>query len=113
MLAVFAEFETSLRRERQTEGIRAAKARGVYKGSKPGIDPAEVRRLREAEGLGPAAIARRLGIGRASVYRLLGGRATPPRRPARGRRRRGSAQARPGWRTSSRSRPRSAASRPW
>ena len=72
MLGVFAEFETGLRRERQLEGIRAAKARGVYKGRKPSIDPAEVRRLREAEGLGPAAIARRLGIGRASVYRVLG-----------------------------------------
>ena len=37
-------------------------------------DPvALVRRLREEEKLGPAAIARRLKIGRASVYRLLGG----------------------------------------
>ena len=72
MLGVFAEFETNLRRERQLEGIRAAKAKGVYKGRKPSIDPAEVRRLREAEGLGPSAIARRLGIGRASVYRVLG-----------------------------------------
>ena len=74
MLGVFAEFETNLRRERQLEGIRAAKAKGVYKGRKPSIDPAEVRRLREAEGLGPSAIARRLGIGRASVYRVLGAR---------------------------------------
>ena len=72
MLGVFAEFETNLRRERQLEGIRAAKARGVYKGRKPSIDPAEVRRLREVEKLGPAAIARKLGIGRASVYRVLG-----------------------------------------
>ena len=82
MLAVFAEFETNLRRERQLEGIRAAKARGVYKGRKPSIDPAEVRRLREAEGLGPSAIARRLGIGRTSVYRVLGigsGAAPAPR----------------------------------
>jgi hypothetical protein len=31
-------------------------------------------RLRSEEKLGPAAIARRLGIGRASVYRLLGKR---------------------------------------
>ena len=74
MLGVFAEFETNLRRERQMEGIRAAKAKGVYKGRRPSIDPAEVRRLREVEGLGPSAIARRLGIGRASVYRLLGGK---------------------------------------
>ena len=72
MLGVFAEFETNLRRERQLEGIKAAKAKGVYKGRKPSIDVAEVRRLREAEGLGPSAIARRLGIGRASVYRVLG-----------------------------------------
>ena len=72
MLGVFAEFETNLRRERQLEGISAAKARGVYKGRKPSIDAGEVLRLRHDEKLGPAAIARRLGIGRASVYRLLG-----------------------------------------
>ena len=72
MLGVFAEFETNLRRERQLEGIKAAKARGVYKGRKPTIDPVELRRLRDEEKLGPAAIARRLGIGRASVYRVLG-----------------------------------------
>ncbi len=72
MLGVFAEFETNLRRERQLEGITAAKARGVYKGRKPSIGAGEVRRLLDDEKLGPAAIARRLGIGRASVYRLLG-----------------------------------------
>ena len=76
MLGVFAEFETNLRRERQLEGINAAKARGVYKGRKPSIDAVEVMRLRCEEKLGPAAIARRLGIGRASVYRVLGKPAT-------------------------------------
>jgi DNA invertase Pin-like site-specific DNA recombinase len=76
MLGVFAEFETNLRRERQLEGISAAKARGVYQGRKPSIDAVELRRLRCEEKLGPAAIARRLGIGRASVYRLLGKTAT-------------------------------------
>jgi DNA invertase Pin-like site-specific DNA recombinase len=70
MLGVFAEFETNLRRERQLEGIGAAKARGVYKGRKPSISAAEVRRLAQ-EGLGPTAIAKRLSIGRASVYRVL------------------------------------------
>jgi DNA invertase Pin-like site-specific DNA recombinase len=74
MLGVFAEFETNLRKERQAEGIAAAKARGVYKGRKPKIDPAMVHELRYREKLGPAAIARRLGIGRASVYRVLGKR---------------------------------------
>jgi DNA invertase Pin-like site-specific DNA recombinase len=72
MLGVFAEFETNLRRERQLEGIKAAKAKGVYKGRKPSIDVAEVRRLREQEQLGATAIARQLRIGRASVYRVLG-----------------------------------------
>lgn len=71
MLGVFAEFETNLRRERQLEGIAAAKARGVYRGRKPSIDPAEVQRLRFGEKLGATEIARRLGVGRASVYRAL------------------------------------------
>ena len=70
MLGVFAEFETNLRRERQMEGIAKAKAAGVYKGRKPSIDARAVRKLRE-EGFGAAAIAKRLKIGRASVYRLL------------------------------------------
>uniref|UniRef100_UPI00131A3865 recombinase family protein n=1 Tax=Neorhizobium alkalisoli TaxID=528178 RepID=UPI00131A3865 len=70
MLGVFAEFETNLRKERQMEGIKAAKARGVYKGRRPKIDTAEIRKLK-TEGIGPAEIARRLGIGRASVYRAL------------------------------------------
>jgi DNA invertase Pin-like site-specific DNA recombinase len=76
MLGVFAEFETNLRRERQLEGISAAKARGVYNGRKPSIDAGEVLRLSQEEKLLPAAIARRPAIGRASVYRLLGKQAT-------------------------------------
>ena len=40
MLGVFAEFEINLRKERQAEGIAAAKARGVYTGRKPKIDSA-------------------------------------------------------------------------
>ena len=70
MLGVFAEFETNLRKERQLEGIAAAKARGVYTGRKPSIDAAAVRRL-AATGMGGTEVARQLGIARASVYRLL------------------------------------------
>ena len=70
MLGVFAEFETNLRKERQLEGIAAAKAKGVYKGRPATIDAAQVQALK-AEGLGPTDIAKRLGIGRASVYRAL------------------------------------------
>ena len=60
--------------ERQREGIAKAKAEGRYKGRAPTarrkVD--EVRTLR-AEGVKPAEIAARLGIGRASVYRALAG----------------------------------------
>ena len=38
MLGVFAEFEANLRRERQTEGIAAAKQCGAYRGRPPRID---------------------------------------------------------------------------
>src|SRR5277367_6195109 len=71
MLGVFAEFETNLRRERQMEGIRQAKARGVYRGRPPSIKPDEIAALKAQEELGATAIAQRLGIGRASVYRML------------------------------------------
>lgn len=53
MPGVFAGFETNLRRGRQREGIRAAKARGVSKGRKPSVGRAEVRRPRLEENLGP------------------------------------------------------------
>ncbi len=71
ILGVFAEFETNLRRERQLEGIAAAKARGVYQGRKAALDPGVIRRLREIDQMGATAIARQLGISRASVYRAL------------------------------------------
>lgn len=70
MLDVFAEFETNLRRERQTEGIAKAKTRGVYKGRKPSVDVGAVKNL-WAQGLGTTEIARRLKIGRSSVHRAL------------------------------------------
>jgi DNA invertase Pin-like site-specific DNA recombinase len=70
MLGVFAEFETNLRRERQIDGIAKAKAAGVYKGRPATIQADQIKALK-AEGLGASDIARRLGIGRASVYRVL------------------------------------------
>ena len=70
MLGVFSEFETNLRRERQLEGIKNAKEKGVYKGRKKEIDVKEIRRLKE-EGFGATQIARELNIHRDSVYRLL------------------------------------------
>ena len=79
MLAVIgavgqAEREAML--ERQREGIAKAKAQGRYKGRAPTArrKATEIVRLKEA-GVMPSEIASRLGIGRASVYWVLGGQA--------------------------------------
>ena len=70
MLGVFAEFETNLRKERQMEGIQAAKLAGKYAGRKASVDTAAVMELHQS-GLGVSAIAKQLNIGRSSVYRSL------------------------------------------
>jgi len=68
MLGVFAEFETNLRRERQAEGILAAKQRGVYRGRLPKIDMATIQ-AKLSEGMSPTEIARDMGISRGTVYK--------------------------------------------
>ncbi|EKU75837.1 MULTISPECIES: recombinase family protein [Sphingobium] len=70
VLSAVAAFEADIRHERQMEGVAKAKAAGKYKGRPPSIDPAKVKELKDA-GMGAAAIARKMGIGRASVYRAL------------------------------------------
>jgi DNA invertase Pin-like site-specific DNA recombinase len=68
MLGVFAEFETNLRRERQAEGIAAAKSRGVYRGRPPQIDMTSIQAML-AVGRSPTAIAREMGVSRGTVYK--------------------------------------------
>lgn len=69
MLGVFAEFETNLRRERQAEGIAAAKNRGTYKGRPAKIDRDTIwQRLKQ--GHSPTQIARDLGVSRGTVYQV-------------------------------------------
>ena len=68
MLSVFSEFETSLRAERQRDGINAN--RHKFKGRGQTIDTKRIKTLKE-EGLGATAIAKEMGIDRTSVYRLL------------------------------------------
>jgi len=78
MLAVIGavgQFEREMMLERQREGIAKAKAPGRYKGRVPTAQRQviEITRLK-SEGVRPSEIARKLGIGRASVYRVLGDR---------------------------------------
>lgn len=72
MIAAVATFEREMMLERQREGIAKAKAEGKYKGRKPTARAraTEIATLK-ADGLRPTDIARQLGIGRASVYRIL------------------------------------------
>jgi len=72
VLGGVAEFEREIMLERQREGIAKAKAEGKYKGRAPTAraKAEDVFKLHR-EGVGGSEIAKRLGIGRASVYRIL------------------------------------------
>ena len=76
ILGGVAEFERGIMLERQREGIAKAKAAGRYKGRKPTARAKadEVIKLHR-EGVGATSIAKRCGIGRASVYRIVKGSA--------------------------------------
>lgn len=72
MMAGIATFERELMLERQRAGIAAAKAEGKYKGRQPTArSKADQVLALKAEGVGPGEIAKRLGIGRTSVHRIL------------------------------------------
>lgn len=73
MLGSFAEFERSLIKSRQAEGIKLAKQRGVYKGRSKSLKPeqVEVARAKVAEGVPKAKVAKDLGITRATLYKYL------------------------------------------
>lgn len=72
MLGAMAAFEREMMLERQAEGIERAKRSGKYRGRKPTAraKAKEVERL-ASEGFKKQEIADRLGIGIASVYRIL------------------------------------------
>ena len=72
MLASFAEWERAVSKRRQAEGIARTKDLYPerYRGRPATIDMDHIKSLK-AEGLGATVIAKKLGIGRASVYRAL------------------------------------------
>lgn len=75
ILGAVAEFERSLIRERQREGIAIAKAKGAYKGRKRALTPEQAAAVRAQDkannGKGRAALARQHGISRETLYQYL------------------------------------------
>jgi DNA invertase Pin-like site-specific DNA recombinase len=74
ILALIAEFENDIRRERQMDGIAKARERGVKFGRKRELTDAaiaEVKALRSAGKTVPD-IMREKGLSKSSVYRALG-----------------------------------------
>ena len=73
VMGAFAEFERSLIRERQREGIELAKARGAYRGRKRSLSDDQVAeaRRRIGDGVPKAVLARELGVSRETLYQAL------------------------------------------
>ena len=71
ILSAVAEAERARILERTNEGRIQAKAKGVKFGRKRRIDRQKVFAMK-AEGIGATAIAKRLNIGRSTVYKILG-----------------------------------------
>jgi DNA invertase Pin-like site-specific DNA recombinase len=73
MMGALAEFERALIIERTRAGMHAARARGARVGRKPALTPPQVAHARKLveNGESPAAVARSLKVGRATLYRAL------------------------------------------
>jgi DNA invertase Pin-like site-specific DNA recombinase len=74
MLGAVAEFERSMIRERQREGIALAKKAGVYKGRKPSLTAAQVIEIRKrvAAGEKKARLAAEFKVSRQTLYTAIG-----------------------------------------
>lgn len=73
MLASFAQFERSIIRERQREGVQIAKAKGIYKGRKREMTDERIAELkrRVSDGEAKAVVAKDMKISRDTLYRYL------------------------------------------
>ena len=73
VMGAFAEFERSLIRERQREGIELAKRKGVYRGRGRSLDPEQIAELRRRalSGAPRSQLARDFGVSRETVYQYL------------------------------------------
>ena len=73
IITAVAQSEREMIRERQSEGIAIAKARGVYKGRTRTHDDTAIQAMRDqaTQGIPKARIAREHGISRSTLYRYL------------------------------------------
>lgn len=73
VMGAFAEFERSLIRERQKEGIELAKAKNLYKGRKPSLNDGQISLIKQQIVLGvpKAKIAREFNISRMTLYQYI------------------------------------------
>jgi len=76
VMGAFAEFERSLIKERQREGIALAKRKGAYKGRKKALSGEALLKLfeRVAAGVSKTEVAREFGISRQTLYQYLSGK---------------------------------------
>ena len=73
MLGSFAEFERSIIRERQAEGIKAAQAKGTQFGAPAKLTPADKAEIRSqaADGMSVTVLARDYGVSRQTIYTAI------------------------------------------
>jgi len=73
MVGAFAEFERSMIKRRQAEGIALAKARGVYKGRQRSVTDAQIKEIRAMMEMGvPLSVAaRKVRVSRTTAYKYL------------------------------------------
>ena len=73
VMGAFAEFERSLIKERQREGIAIAKKKGLYKGRKPCLSQEQATQLKQrvASGEKKTIIAKDFSISRETLYKYI------------------------------------------
>jgi DNA invertase Pin-like site-specific DNA recombinase len=73
MLGAFAEFERTLIKERQREGIEAAKAQGKRLGAPSKLSEQQAAELKQRsdQGEDKSQLAKAYGISRPTLYKLL------------------------------------------
>lgn len=73
VMGAFAEFERSLLKERQREGIEIAKRKGKYRGRKRALDETQIKDLKARASAGEVRtnLAKEYGISRETLYSYL------------------------------------------